>query len=204
MFILLGGCSRGQCSPRLARPQSRMVHGKIPSPACGGRGSHEKNARIFFMGTREGGRRPEGGNTKLAFIPLGSCSQTQYSSRLTTTHKPSICPAWRLPTSPVFIPLGGHSQTQRLSRLPVARKLSVYPAWRLSASSAFIPLGGYPRAQDLSRLAAAHEPSIYPAWRAPNPEPCTERIPSPACGGRWPQAGRGNTKPGFIPLDGFY
>ena len=128
MFILLGGCSRGQYSSRLARIQSRIVHGKIPSPACGGRGSHEKNARIFFMGTREGGRRPEGGNTKLAFIPLGSCSQTQYSSRLTTAHKPSICPAWRLPTSPVFIPLGGHSQTQRLSRLPVARKPSVYPA----------------------------------------------------------------------------
>jgi len=60
MFILLGGCSRGQYSPCLARTQFRIVHGKIPSPACGGRGSHEKNARIFFMGTREGGRRPEG------------------------------------------------------------------------------------------------------------------------------------------------
>ena len=71
VFIPLGGCPRTQCSPRLARTQSRIVHGKIPSPACGGRGSHEKNARIFFMGTREGGRRPEGGNTKPAFIPLG-------------------------------------------------------------------------------------------------------------------------------------
>ena len=37
VFIPLGGCSRGQCSPRLARTQSRIVHGKIPSPACGGR-----------------------------------------------------------------------------------------------------------------------------------------------------------------------
>ena len=144
MFILLGGCSRGQYSSRLARIQSRIVHG---SP----------------------GRWPQAGrgNIKPAFIPLGSCSQTQYSSHLTTARKPGVCPAWRLPTSPVFIPLGGHSQTQRLSRLPVARKPSVYPAWRLSASSAFIPLGGYPRAQDLSRLAAAHEPSIYPAWRLP-------------------------------------
>ena len=66
LSVLLGGPSnhtawRGQCLSRLVRCQSQILHGKIPSPACGGRGSQEKNARIFFMGTREGGRRPEGG-----------------------------------------------------------------------------------------------------------------------------------------------
>ena len=106
VFIPLVGHPQAQYLSRLARTQSRIVHGKIPSPACGGRGSHEKNARIFFMGTREGGRRPEGGNTKPAFIPLGGCSKTQYSSRLADTRKHSIYPAWPLPTSPVFIPLG--------------------------------------------------------------------------------------------------
>ena len=73
---------RGQCLSRLVRCQSQILHGKIPSPACGGRGSHEKNARIFFMGTREGGRRPEGGikNQDLsrladpAITPLGEPS----------------------------------------------------------------------------------------------------------------------------------
>ena len=178
MFILLGGCSRGQYSSRLARIQSRIVHGKIPSPACGGRGSHEKNARIFFMGTREGGRRPEGGNTKLAFIPLGSCSQTQYSSRLTTAHKPSICPAWRPLTNPAFVTLAGRPQTQRLSRLAAVRELSIYPAWRLSASPRFIPLGGrsqtpclsrlaLPRTQHLSRLAVAANPGFIPLGCCP-------------------------------------
>ena len=105
MFILLGGCSRGQCSPRLARTQSRIVHGKIPSPACGGWGSHEKNARIFFMGTREGGRRPEGG------------IQNQHLPRLAVDHKPSVYPAWQPPANPGFIPLGGCPRIQRLSRL---------------------------------------------------------------------------------------
>ena len=72
-FIPLGALPfpRTLVLSRLARAQARSLHEKIPSPACGGRGSHEKNARIFFMGTREGGRRPEGGNIKPAFIPLG-------------------------------------------------------------------------------------------------------------------------------------
>ena len=67
--------------PAWRAPNPEPCTERIPSPACGGRGSHEKNARIFFMGTREGGRRPEGGNTKPGFIPLG--------------------------TNPVFTPLGG-------------------------------------------------------------------------------------------------
>ena len=152
VFILFGGCSRGQCSPCLARTQSLIVHGKIPSPACGGRGSHEKNARIFFMGTREGGRRLEGGNTKPGFIPLGGRPQTPYLSRLAATHKLSIHPAWRPLTNPVFIPLGGHSQAQYLSRL----------------------------ARIQSRIVHG-------------------KIPSPACGGRWPQAGRGEYKTSVYP-----
>ena len=73
-FIPLGGSPRAQRLPRLARAQVRTLHEKIPSPACGGWGSHEKNARIFFMGTREGGRRPEGGNKNPAFMPLGGPS----------------------------------------------------------------------------------------------------------------------------------
>ncbi len=137
---------------RLACTQSRIVHGKIPSPACGGRGSHEKNARIFFMGTREGGRRLEGGNTKPGFIPLGGRPQTPYLSRLAATHKLSIHPAWRPLTNPVFIPLGGHSQAQYLSRL----------------------------ARTQSRIVHG-------------------KIPSPACGVRWPQTGRGEYKTSVYP-----
>ena len=184
MFILLGGCSRGQCSPRLARTQSRIVHGKIPSPACGGRGSHEKNARIFFMGTREGGRRPEGGE-----------------------YKTSIYPAWQLLTNPVFIPLDDHPQAQYLSRLAATHKPSVYPAWRLPTSPAFTPPGARQilnlvRKESLPPLAGDGAPMkkmlaffswvpgkvaagrkgeyktrIYPAWRLP-------------------------TNPAFIPLGG--
>ena len=82
-FTPLGSCPRAQCLPRLtavlepsiypawrllANPAfiplgalpSPNIARKNPFPACGGRGTHEKNARIFFMGTREGGRRPEG------------------------------------------------------------------------------------------------------------------------------------------------
>ena len=83
VFIPLGGHSQALCLYRLARAKSRTLYGKNPFPACGGRGSHEKNARIFSMGTREGGRRPEGG------------IQTQCLPRLTTARKPSIYPAWR-------------------------------------------------------------------------------------------------------------
>ena len=118
---------------------------RIPSPACGGRGSHEKNARIFFMGTREGGRRPEGGNTNPVFTPLDGCPQTQHLSRLATARKPSVYPAWLPPTNPVFTPLGGCPQTQHLSRLAAARKPRVCPAWRLPANPAFIPLGSLPQ-----------------------------------------------------------
>ena len=123
VFIPLVGHPQAQYLSSLARTQSRIVHGKIPSPACGGRGSHEKNARIFFMGTREGGRRPEGGNKNPAFMPLGGSS--------------------------------------------------IYAAWQ---------------AQYLHRLAG---PAVTPLGALSNPESCTETIPSPACGGRWPKAGRG-------------
>ena len=108
MVIPLGSCPRTQHLSRLAvihepsvcpawhTPNPKSCTERIPSPACGGRGSHEKNARIFFMGAREGGRRPEGG---------------EYKTR--------IYPAWHptLPTNPGFVPLGGLLRAQRLSRL---------------------------------------------------------------------------------------
>ena len=162
VFILFGGCSRGQCSPRLARTQSLIVHGKIPSPACGGRGSHEKNARIFFMGTREGGRRPEGGNTKLAFIPLGSCSQTQYSSHLTTARKPGVYPAWRAPNPEPYteripsLACGGRGSHEKNARIFF---MGTWEGGRRpeggNTKPAFIPLGGYPQTQCLSRLTVS-------------------------------------------------
>ena len=103
----LARCPRTQCLSAWRAPKPESCTEKILSPACGGRGSHEKNARIFFMGTREGGRRPEGGNTNPAFILPGGHSQTQHLSRLAAAPKPSIHPAWRPSTNPVIIPLGG-------------------------------------------------------------------------------------------------
>ena len=102
---------------------------KILSPACGGRGSHEKNARIFFMGTREGGRRPEGG------------IKTQRLPRLAAN--PAFIP---LGANPAFIPLGGKPSIH-----PAWRKPNIHPAWRqtqhlprLAANPAFIPPGACP------------------------------------------------------------
>ena len=85
--------------PAWRAPNPESCTKKIPSPACGGRGSHEKNARIFFMGAREGGRRPEGGNTKPGFIPLGALPfpQTQSLPRLAACYEPSVYPAWHAP-----------------------------------------------------------------------------------------------------------
>ena len=170
--------------PAWRAPNPEPCTERIPSPACGGRGSHEKNAHIFFMGAREGGRRPEGGiqtqclhrltatrkpsiypawrpPTNPVFTPLGGYSQIQRLPRLAATHEPSLYPAWRPPTNPAFTPLGGHPQTQHLPRLAATRKPSIYPAWQLPANPAFIPLGSYPQTQCLSRLAATHKPSIY-------------------------------------------
>ena len=105
--------------------------------------------------------------------------RSPWLSRLASTRKTSIYPAWRLPTNPAFIPLGGHPQTQCLSRLAATHKPSIYPAWRPLTNPVFIPLGACPQTQRLSRLAAARKPSVYPAWRLPaNPvfiplgEPC--------------------------------
>ena len=153
--------------PAWRAPNPEPCTERIPSPACGGRGSHEKNAHIFFMGTREGGRRPEGGNTNPMFTPLDGHPQTQHLSRLAATHKPSVYPAWRLLTNPAFTPLGSHPRTQPLSRLAATHKPSIYPAWRPPANPAFIPLGSYPQTQHLSRLAATRKPSVYPAWQPP-------------------------------------
>ncbi len=133
MFILLSGCSRGQYSSRLARIQSRIVHGKIPSPACGGRGSHEKKCSHFFHGYP--GRWPQAGRGGI---------RNQHLSRLAAAYKPSIYPAWPLPANPAFIPLGRCPRIQRLSRLVAAHKPSVYPAWRLPTSPVFIPLDAHP------------------------------------------------------------
>ena len=77
------------------------------------------------------------------------------------------------------------------------RRLAALPV--LSAATRLVTLFYL---SNYTPLGCILESSIYPAWRAPNPEPYTERIPSPACGGRWPQAGRGNIKPAFIPLGG--
>ena len=110
LSVLLGGPSnhtawRGQCLSRLVRCQSQILHGKIPSPACGGRGSHEKNARIFFMGTREGGRRPEGGIKNQDLSRLANPATAPLG-------EPSNYAAWRTQqpcrlANPAITPLGG-------------------------------------------------------------------------------------------------
>ena len=141
-----------------------------PFPRLRGTGTHEKNARIFFMGTREGGRRPEGGNTKLAFIPLGSCSQTQYSSHLTTARKPGVYPAWRAPNPEPYteripsLACGGRGSHEKNARIFFmgTREGSRRPEGG-NTKPAFIPLGGYPQTQCLSRLVAAHKSSGYHA-----------------------------------------
>ena len=123
-------------------------------------------------------------------IPLGGRPRTQYLPRLARTKSRTLYgknPFPRLRGKVAEGRKGGY-------------KPSVYPAWQLLTSPVFIPLGSYSRAPCLSRLAATHEPRVYPAWRAQNPEPCTERIPSPACGGRWTQAGRGEYKPSVYPV----
>ena len=176
MFIPLGSCPQTPCLSRLAvarkpsiypawrAPNSESCMGKSLPPLAGGRGSHEKNARIFFMvpGKVAEGRKGEYKPsvypawlppTNPVFTPLGGCPQTQRLSRLAATrkprvypawrppHKPSVYPAWQPPTNPVFVPLGSRSRTQRLSRLTAFPKPSVYPAWRPPANPAFIPLG---------------------------------------------------------------
>ena len=88
LSVLLGGPSnhtawRGQCLSRLVRYQSQILHGKIPSPACGGRWP-------------KAGR---GGEKKPGFIPLGGPSnhaawRAQQSRRL---------------AGPAITPLGGPS-----------------------------------------------------------------------------------------------
>ena len=49
-------------------------------------------------------------------------------------------------------------------------------------------------AQHLSRLAARPRTQCLSAWRAAQSRIVHGKIPSPACGGRWPQAGRGGIK----------
>ena len=131
--------------PLGARKIPNLIRKESLPPLAGDGAPMKKNARIFFMGTREGGRRPEGGNTNPVFTPLDGCPQTQHLSRLATARKPSVYPAWLPPTNPVFTPLGGCPQTQHLSRLAAARKPRVCPAWRLPANPAFIPLGSLPQ-----------------------------------------------------------
>ena len=66
------------------------------------------------------------------------------------------------------------------------RKGGISPAFTSLVSNPVItPPGG------------CHTPSIHPAWRLSN-SAFRKKIPSPACGGRWPKAGRGNKNPAFI------
>ena len=140
-----------------------------------------------------------------AFIPLGGHPRTQHLSRLTTN--PAFIP---LGANPVFIPLGANPGFIPLGArqiLNLVRKESLPPLAGEggrrpeggNTKPAFIQLSGCLQTQRLPRLAAAHEPRVCPAWRAQNPEPCTERIPSPAFGGRWPKAGRGEYKTSIYP-----
>ena len=147
---------------------------RIPSPASGGRGTHEKNARIFFMGTREGGRRPEGGNTNPAFTPLGGRPKTQHLPRLAAAQKPSVYPAWRPPANPAFIPLGA---------LPFPRTLVLSRLARAQARS-------------------LHEKIPSPACGGRGSHEKNARIFFMGAreGGRRPEGG--NTNPAFIPLGG--
>ena len=123
---------RGQCLSRLVRCQSQILHGKIPSPACGGRWP-------------KAGR----GDKKPGFIPLGEPSncaawRAQHLRRLanpatTPLSEPSNRAAWRTQqprrlANPAITPLGGPSnhttwRTQQLRRL---------------ARPVFIPLGALP------------------------------------------------------------
>ena len=128
------------------------------------------------MGTREGGRRPEGGNTKPGFIPLGGCPQTQHLSRLTVSI--STMTLRRKENVETLPATSQKTRSPWLSRLAAAHKPSIYPAWRpltnpvfiplgAAANPAFIPLGGCPRTQHLPRLVAAHKLCVYPAWQSP-------------------------------------
>ena len=54
------------------------------------------------------------------FVSLGGCPQTHRLPRLVAARKPSVYPAWRLPTNPALIPLDGRPRTQHSSRLVVA------------------------------------------------------------------------------------
>ena len=162
------------------------------------------------MGTREGGRRPEGGIkpqrlSRLAaqqirrlagpvFVPLGGTSvyaawRGQYLCRL---------------AGPVFTPLGGASVCLAW------RQPSIYLAWRQGqylsrlAGPAFMPLGGASVClawldQCLRRLVR----SVFtPLDALPNPESCTEKslLPLAGEGGRRPEGG--NKNPTFISLGG--
>ena len=164
VFIPLGGHSQTQYSSRLADTRKPSVYPawRAPNPeSCMGKSLPPLAG--------EGGRRPEGGNTKPAFIPFGGCLQTQHLSRLAAARKPSVYPAWPLPTNPAFIPLGSCSQTQCLSRLAATHKPSVYPAWRAPNPESCMGKSLPPLAGEGGRRpeGGKYKTSIYPAWRPP-------------------------------------
>ena len=191
----LARCPRTQCLSAWRAPKPESCTEKILSPACGGRGSHEKNARIFFMGTREGGRRPEGGGIKKpGFIPPAAARRTrtawrraQYLRRLadpafTPLGGPSIYAAWRGQhlrrlARPAFTPLGEPSN---------------YAAWRGQhlrrlAGPVFTPLGGASiyaawRGQHLRRLAVFTGCSPLPALLPASARGRRARSPRCCCG----------------------
>ena len=132
-FIPLGGLPRAQCLPRLAVAQARTLHEKIPSTACGGRGSHEKMLAFFSWvpGKVAAGRK--GGIKNQDFSPLAAVREA------------SVYPAWWLATNLAFTPLGGCRYLS--DGLPRSQELAVsarcrYSCWKrhIRVTSRYWPL----------------------------------------------------------------
>ncbi len=140
VFILFGGCSRGQCSPCLARTQSLIVHGKIPSPACGGRwpqaGRGEYKTSIYPAWQLL---------TNPVFIPLDDRPQTRCLSRLARAKSRTLYGKNPFPRLRGKVAAGrkGGIQNQHLSRLAATHKPSVYHAWSLPTNPVVITLDGF-------------------------------------------------------------
>ena len=120
-------CRIARRSPYLHRLARTQVLSRLTDPAFIPLGARQilnlvrKESLPPLAG--EGGRRPEGGNTKPAFIPLS------VNPAFIPLGEPCIYPAWREP-----------------SIYPAWREPRFYPAWRAQhlsrlAGPAFIPLG---------------------------------------------------------------
>ena len=176
--------------------QNAHLHSQNPSPACG------------ETGYPKGGRRDE----NPVPIPLDHkslpISTVEEIAEKTKKNPSPACgrtgspKGGRRDEKPVPIPLG-HRPLPILRREKTFLKTANNPSSRLRKEVSRSDGGGQKR---LSVLLGG--PSNHTAWRGQ----CLSRlvrcqsqilhgkIPSPACGGRWPKAGRGDKKPGFIPL----